>query len=156
MAFTPEISLPSLKNFYTNGKKKLWTQYGFIDAFNLSAAWYDNDELGIDQGPIVIMIENYRNQNVCRLFMQNPEIQNGLQAGRLCPAALYAADRAGATGSKHPHFDLGGHFKPDLSGGILDQPDLLVYLADRGSDRYECRRKLDRCRPSGHSNRALQ
>lgn len=79
MAFAPEISLPALKNFYGNGKKKFWTQYGFIDAFNLSAAWYDNAELGIDQGPIVIMVENYRNQNVWRLFMQNPEIQTGLQ-----------------------------------------------------------------------------
>jgi len=79
MAFASEISLPALKNFYTNGKKKFWTPYGFIDAFNLSVAWYDNAELGIDQGPIVIMTENYRNQNVWRLFMQNPEIQNGLQ-----------------------------------------------------------------------------
>ena len=79
MAFAPEISLPALKNFYNNGKKKFWTQYGFIDAFNLSVAWYDNAELGIDQGPIVIMTENYRNQNVWRLFMQNPEIQTGLQ-----------------------------------------------------------------------------
>jgi len=79
MAFAPEISLPALKNFYTNGRRKFWTQYGFIDAFNLSAAWYDNAELGIDQGPIVIMAENYRNQNVCRLFMQNTEIQTGLQ-----------------------------------------------------------------------------
>ena len=59
--------------------RQFWTQYGFIDAFNLSAAWYDNAELGIDQGPIVIMAENYRNQNVWRLFMQNPEIQTGLQ-----------------------------------------------------------------------------
>ena len=79
MAFAPEISWPSLKNFYTNGRKRFWTQYGFIDAFNLSAGWYDNAELGIDQGPIVIMIENYRNQNVWRWFMQNPEIQTGLQ-----------------------------------------------------------------------------
>jgi hypothetical protein len=80
MAFAPEISLPTLENFYAgNGKKKFWTQYGFIDAFNLSAAWFDNAELGIDQGPIVIMTENYRNQNVWRRFMQNPEIQTGLQ-----------------------------------------------------------------------------
>jgi hypothetical protein len=79
MAFAPEISLPALKNFYTGGRTKLWTQYGFIDAYNLSAAWFDNAELGIDQGPIVIMLENYRNQNIWRLFMQNPEIQNGLQ-----------------------------------------------------------------------------
>jgi hypothetical protein len=79
MAFAPDISLPALKNFYTNGKKKFWTPFGFIDAFNLTAGWYDNAELGIDQGPIVIMAENYRNQNIWRLFMQNPEIQTGLQ-----------------------------------------------------------------------------
>ena len=79
LAFAPEIALPTMENFYNNGRLKFWTQYGFIDAFNLSAAWYDNAELGIDQGPIVIMAENYRNQNVWRLFMQNPEIQNGLQ-----------------------------------------------------------------------------
>jgi hypothetical protein len=79
LAFAPEIALPTMENFYNNGRIKFWTQYGFIDAFNLSAAWYDNAELGIDQGPIVIMAENYRNQNVWRLFMQNPEIQTGLQ-----------------------------------------------------------------------------
>ena len=78
-AFAPEIALPTMKNFYTGGRTHFWTQYGFIDAFNLSAAWYDNQELGIDQGPIVIMAENYRNQNVWRLFMQNAEIQRGLQ-----------------------------------------------------------------------------
>jgi hypothetical protein len=78
MSFAPEIALPTLRNFY-NGRVHFWTQYGFIDAFNLTAGWYDNIELGIDQGPIVIMIENYRNQNVWRLFMQNPEIQAGLQ-----------------------------------------------------------------------------
>jgi hypothetical protein len=79
IAFAPEIVLPTMEYFYNHGRQRFWTQYGFIDAFNLSAGWYDNAELGIDQGPIVIMIENYRNQNVWRLFMQNPEIQHGLQ-----------------------------------------------------------------------------
>lgn len=79
MAFAPEIALPTLEYLYSQGRAKLWTAYGFIDAFNLNANWYDTDELGIDQGPIVIMTENYRNQNVWRLFMQNPEIQKGLQ-----------------------------------------------------------------------------
>ncbi|HKI70457.1 MAG TPA: glucoamylase family protein, partial [Verrucomicrobiae bacterium] len=53
--------------------------YGFRDAFNLGASWWDTDEIGIDQGPVVIMIENYRTQRVWKLFMQNPEIQRGLQ-----------------------------------------------------------------------------
>jgi hypothetical protein len=79
LAFAPEIALPSQKNFYNNGRMKFWTQYGFVDAFNQTQAWTDNAELGIDQGPIVIMAENYRNQNIWRWFMLNPEIQRGLQ-----------------------------------------------------------------------------
>jgi hypothetical protein len=79
MAFTPEYSLPTLQYFYSHFRRNIWTAYGFRDAFNLSAQWYDTDELGIDQGPIVIMIENYRTQRPWRLFMQNEEVQRGLQ-----------------------------------------------------------------------------
>jgi len=79
MSFAPEIALPTLEAIYSQGRLLVWTAYGFTDAFNFSANWFDTDELGIDQGPIPIMIENYRNQNVWRLFMQNPEIQRGLQ-----------------------------------------------------------------------------
>ena len=79
LAFAPEICVPTLEYFYSTGRRQFWTQYGFIDSFNVSQSWFDNAELGIDQGPIVIMAENYRNQNVWRLFMQNPEIQRGLQ-----------------------------------------------------------------------------
>jgi hypothetical protein len=79
MAFTPEYSLPTLQYFYSQFRTHIWTAYGFHDAFNLSAQWYDTDELGIDQGPIVIMIENYRTQRPWRLFMQNEEVQRGLQ-----------------------------------------------------------------------------
>jgi hypothetical protein len=79
MAFTPENSLPTLEYFYSHFRLHIWTAYGFRDAFNLGAQWYDTDELGIDQGPIVIMIENYRTQRVWRLFMQNAEVQRGLQ-----------------------------------------------------------------------------
>ncbi len=79
LAFASEIALPTLEYFYNHGRTRFWTQYGFIDAYNLSAGWYDTEELGIDQGPIVIMAENYKNQNVWRRFMQNPQIQLGLQ-----------------------------------------------------------------------------
>src|ERR1022692_2878689 len=79
MAFTPEISLPTLQYFYSHFRTHIWTANGFLDAFNLTDQWYDTDELGIDQGPIVIMIENYRTQRVWRLFMQNAEVQRGLQ-----------------------------------------------------------------------------
>ena len=79
MAFAPDISLPTLQYLYSHGRTALWTQYGFIDAFNQSVSWYDTYEIGIDQGPIVIMIENYRTQRPWQLFMQNAEIQRGLQ-----------------------------------------------------------------------------
>jgi hypothetical protein len=80
MAFAPEIALPTLENLYTQARPRIWSAYGFRDAFNLSKQWFDTDELGIDQGPIVIMIENYRTQRVWKLFQQNPEIQRGLQS----------------------------------------------------------------------------
>jgi hypothetical protein len=79
IAFTPEYSVPTLSYFYRHYRPHIWTAYGFYDAFNLSAQWYDTDQLGIDQGPIVIMIENYRTQRPWQLFMQNQEIQTGLQ-----------------------------------------------------------------------------
>lgn len=79
MSFTPQNSLPTLLYFYSHYRPRIWTAYGFRDAFNIGAQWYDTDELGIDQGPIVIMIENYRTQSVWRFFMQNAEVQRGLQ-----------------------------------------------------------------------------
>ena len=79
MAFAPDIALPTLEYFYSHYRPHIWTLYGFRDAFNIGAQWYDTDELGLDQGPIVIMIENYRTQRVWNLFMQNAEIQRGLQ-----------------------------------------------------------------------------
>jgi hypothetical protein len=77
--FTPEYSVPSLLYFYSHYRPRIWTANSFRDAFNLGQGWYDTDELGIDQGPIIIMIENYRTQQPWRLFMQNAEIQRGLQ-----------------------------------------------------------------------------
>ena len=88
IAFAPEYSLPTLRYFYTQYRPRIWTGYGFRDAFNLGAQWYGSDELGIDQGPMVIMIENHRNQRVWRLFMRNAEIQRGLQRAGFVPLAF--------------------------------------------------------------------
>jgi hypothetical protein len=90
MAFTPEYSLPALRYFYSHFRTHIWTANGFRDAFNLSQQWYGSDELGIDQGPIVIMIENYRTQRPWRLFMQNAEIQRGLQQAGFVPLPFMA------------------------------------------------------------------
>jgi hypothetical protein len=79
MCFTPEYSLPTLKAFYSLYRTAFWTENGFRDAFNLGLGWWDTDELGLDQGPIVIMIENYRTGRVWAQFMQNAEVQRGLE-----------------------------------------------------------------------------
>src|SRR5262249_15825215 len=80
MPFASEVCLPALRNLYNQYRTNIWCPYGFRDAFNLSAAWWDPVTLGIDQGPILLMLENYRNQNVWRRFMQIPEIQRGLKS----------------------------------------------------------------------------
>ena len=70
--------MPTLRYFYDQYRTNIWTGYGFRDAFNLTANWWDTDVLGLDQGPILVMLENYRTQNVWRRFMLAPEAQRGL------------------------------------------------------------------------------
>ena len=78
--FAPEICIPTLINMKNKyGSKGIWGKYGFKDAFNPTAEWYDGDYLGLDQGPIVIMIENYLSGFVWKYFMKDPIVQKGLQ-----------------------------------------------------------------------------
>jgi hypothetical protein len=79
IAFVPELATRALRAFYDAHRDRLWTPFGFGDAFNLSANWWGRDALGIDQGPILIMIENHRTGRVWRRFMQTPEIRRGLE-----------------------------------------------------------------------------
>ncbi len=76
--YTPEYSMKALKHFYYDLGDKIWTEYGFVDGFNETKNWYANSHLAIDQGPIIVMIENYRTGLLWNLFMSVPEIQNGL------------------------------------------------------------------------------
>ncbi len=78
MPYTPEESMAALHFFYYKLGDKLWKQQGFIDAFNLSVGWYANDFLAIDQGPIIVMIENHRSGLLWNIFMDIPEIKTGL------------------------------------------------------------------------------
>jgi hypothetical protein len=78
--FAPEVCIPTLKNMYDKyGDKGLWGKYGLKDAFNLTAGWYDTDYLGLDEGPIVIMIENYRTGLIWEYTMKDSVIQKGLE-----------------------------------------------------------------------------
>lgn len=77
--YTPVYSMQALKHFYYDLGSKIWGRYGFIDAFNETKNWYAGSDLAIDEGPIVIMIENYRSGLLWKLFMGLPEIQKGLR-----------------------------------------------------------------------------
>ena len=77
--YTPEESMSALHFYYYKMGDKLWRDYGFVDAFNLTANWYDNQCIAIDQGPIICMIENYRTGMLWNLFMAIPEIQQGMK-----------------------------------------------------------------------------
>ncbi|HEY2852006.1 MAG TPA: glucoamylase family protein [Gemmatimonadaceae bacterium] len=95
VAFAPEIAVPALKAMREKYGDPLFGQYGFLDAFNPSyhlasarvtqgrvvdgVGWFDTDYLGIDQGPIIAMIENYRTGLIWKLMRQSPYIRAGLQ-----------------------------------------------------------------------------
>ncbi len=78
--YTPELSIAALKHFYREHEEKLWGPMGFYDAFNVRENWYADSYLAIDQGPIILMIENYRSGLLWDLFMSNPEIGPALNS----------------------------------------------------------------------------
>ena len=80
LPYTPVQSMNAIRFFYYKLGNKIWGQYGFIDAFNLSNIWYDSDCLAIDQGPQIIMIENYRTGLLWNLFMSCPEVKTGMKS----------------------------------------------------------------------------
>ena len=95
IAFAPEIAIPALREMARRWGGRIFNRYGFVDAFNptltdpavpvkhghvvAGVGWFDGDQLGIDQGPIVAMIENYRSGLVWRTLRKNPYIVAGLR-----------------------------------------------------------------------------
>lgn len=82
IVYTPQETMEVLRHFYFDRGKQLFGKYGFYDAFNpglVEGQQVVKSYLAIDQGPIAVMIENYRSGLLWKLFMQNPEINVGLQ-----------------------------------------------------------------------------
>lgn len=94
MPFAPEVVMPAIRTMRERYGDNLYKQYGFLDAFNPTlqltvplhhgrvdpgSGWYDGDYLGIDQGPIVLMLENYRSELVWKTMRRNPYIVQGLK-----------------------------------------------------------------------------
>jgi len=79
LPYAPGDVLAVLRHFLARYGSRLWRELGFVDAFCESQGWYADTFLAIDQGPIVLMIENHRTGLLWKLFMAAPEVQAGLQ-----------------------------------------------------------------------------
>ena len=80
LPYTPTESMKALKFFYYVLGDKLWKDYGFVDAFSLKDAWFAGSFLAIDQGPEIVMIENYRSGLLWNLFTSCPEVKTGMKS----------------------------------------------------------------------------
>lgn len=76
--YTPKESMAAMRHFHDALGDALFGKYGFYDAFNQHVDWFPRRYLAIDQGPIVVMMENQRTGLLWRLFMSCPEVQQGL------------------------------------------------------------------------------
>ncbi|HVT03188.1 MAG TPA: glucoamylase family protein [Thermoanaerobaculia bacterium] len=94
IVFAPELAIPAIREMSRRYGSNLYSTYGFLDAFNptlrtteqfkhgrvdTQLGWFDVDYLGIDEGPIVAMIENYRSGLVWSTMRRNPHIRRGLE-----------------------------------------------------------------------------
>ena len=93
--FAPEITIPALRAMRSRYGDALFAKYGFLDSFNPSftygdvelthgrvidgLGWVDGDYLGIDQGPILLMSENFRSELIWSVMRKNPYIRRGLE-----------------------------------------------------------------------------
>ena len=115
LPFAPEACLGVLRHLYDTYGTNLWTTEGFRDAFNVRAHWFASDLLGIDQGPIVVMLENYRSGSTWARMMASPIIQRGLKrAGFTAPPPdRLAANRVGVD-----RVELSWHDQSDYETGF--------------------------------------
>jgi hypothetical protein len=113
MPFAPEIVIPALEAMHAR-YPQAYGQYGFLDSFNPSfdfpdaklhhgrivdGVWVDGDYLGIDQGPIVLMIENHRSGFVWQVMRRNAHVQRGLRRAGFRGGWLDAAPAAADIGA---------------------------------------------------------
>lgn len=76
--YTPKQSMAAMRHFHDVLGDSLFGKYGFYDAFSQHVDFFPRRYLAIDQGPIVVMMENQRTGLIWRLFMSCPEVQDGL------------------------------------------------------------------------------
>jgi hypothetical protein len=94
LPFAPEVVIPAVQTMYKQYGRHIYGKYGFVDAFNPSfdydvplrhgrrvrgIGWVDTEYLGIDQGPIISMLENYRSELIWSVMKRNEYVRRGLK-----------------------------------------------------------------------------
>jgi hypothetical protein len=80
LPFAPDEAMPAIRRFHDELGERIWGDAGFVDAFSLHHGWVAESRLAIDQGPIVVALENHRSGLIWRLFMARREVRAGLSA----------------------------------------------------------------------------
>lgn len=116
--YTPFAAFQAMRYLYLKKGNQLFDKYGFYDAYNNQKNWYSNQYLAIDQGPIVVMMENYRSGLIWKLGESMPELQKGLSL----------------MGIKKPDYPTGFYMylpKQIYEGvELMVHPDISTYMLD--------------------------
>jgi Putative glucoamylase len=116
-AYTPYYSLQVLKGLYEE-KSKTYGDYGFYDAINKKQNWYSTQYISIDQGPIVVMMENYRSELIWKLFMGVSEVKTALSKMNIGTPKYKTGFYLAIPDAKTKNYDVMKH--PDLNGYPID------------------------------------
>jgi hypothetical protein len=123
LPFAPDLCLAALRHLYDTYMPHLWTTHGFRDAYNIQAKWWAEDVVGIDQGPIVAMLENYRTGSTWTRMLRSPIIQRGLErAGFTAPppdhvqAVVSAPDKVELSWHNNSAYETGFQVEASTNG----------------------------------------
>ncbi|WP_128545602.1 glucoamylase family protein [Larkinella soli] len=142
--YTPYYSMQVLRNLYLREGSRLFGPYGFYDAYHKGLNWYSNQYLAIDQGPIVVMMENFRSGLLWKLGEKTPELWTGLSKMDIRRPAHPTGFYAYAPDFRTGYVDLWKH--PDRGAFVLDfavkgtQP---VTLTARDENDREVQKLID-------------
>lgn len=90
LIFAPLICVQALEAMRDQFGSKIYSRYGFADAFNPTEGWYDKEVIGIDVGITLLSAENLLDQGVWRLFMRNRNIQRAMLLAKLRPEGVFS------------------------------------------------------------------
>ncbi|MEN2983817.1 MAG: glucoamylase family protein [Dictyoglomaceae bacterium] len=79
LPFVPDLAMKAIKGMLSKYGPLIWGKYGFVSGFNIDENWFSKEYVGIDQGTIILMIENYRTGMVWKYFMKNKNIQRAMR-----------------------------------------------------------------------------